>query len=294
MANAKQIKNEENLLSDWIAFPRKISSMYKNGEINRPEYLVCLHLRLQANPYGISSTCLEAIRNDVFGKSTGHKGVTLNYVNKILLSLKRKRMLYYQDRAGRSGSFEIRFADFIDPNKNITDIKHLFESDYSKRSSTPLRVSVSEVTAELKEENQRFENPINEGVKTNEDVGAKGIITGYNNDTDIQNKIENTDISVSYKKGDGEKPLPEYVCRNPTDSFAPNGYEENTAKEIAGGIGEKCMDRYLALIRKGQFGVLEKAFGEFKEDLENGKNPSDKPAYLNSIITRMLKEKIGK
>jgi len=199
-------------------------------------------------------------------------------------------LLYYPDRTGKSGSFEVHFPDFIDPNKNITDISHLFEGEYSKCILPLSNPTKSEVSTEVKEDFQRLEKTKNEDITNRHLLRANKQFRGYNNDTETQNEIENTDISVSYKDGEKGALHAEYVCKNITDSYNPIGYEERTAKEIALKVGDKCMDRYLALIREKKFWVLEKAFGEYSEGEVKGNNP---PAYLNRIICRMLKEQVG-
>lgn len=291
MADAKTIKPKAKPFSDWIAFPRKISSMYQNGDINKSEYFTILHLRLQGNPYGKASVSLEAVRNDVFGKGTGKKGVTINYVNKILLSLRSKRLLYYKNRAGRSGTFEVSFPDFIHPDGQITDITHLYKSAYSNNEPLVINDLEAEVTAELNEESQRSEQLVNTVTKTDNYVGAKEKIRGYNNYTDTQNDIYTSDISVPNKEEKGEKSETPYASKYPTDSFKPEGYEKETARKIALEVGDHYMDWYLSLIKRNQFWALEKGYAQLREQT----TPiEDKPRYLNHIVMRLLKEKIGK
>lgn len=292
----EQENQNENPLSNWIVFPRNIASLYKNGEINRAEFFVYCYLRIQCNPYGICTTHMEALRDDVFGKEGGKKSVSKNYVNKILLSLKSKRLLFYLYRTGRSGSFEVRFPDFIDPNKKITSIEHLFIKEASQQEIGAVGDKKSEDSIEVEVKSQKLEMPNNMDVAIKQGANDSGEFRGYNNNTDIEKKIENTDLSVSYKvvSKDTERTDTEYVCKNSTDSFVPTLYEEETAKSIAEGVGEKCMDRYLGLIKKGYFWVLEKAYGEYSEDVGKGNKIDVPAAYINGIIIRILKERIGK
>ena len=292
----EQENQTENPITNWVVFPRSIASLYKNGEINRAEFFVYCYLRIQCNPYGICTTHMEAIRNDVFGKEGGKKSVSKNYVNKILLSLKSKRLLFYLDRTGRSGSFEVHFPDFIDPNKKITSIEHLFIKEASQLEVDTVGDKKSEDSTEVEAKNQKLVVPDNLDLAIKQGTNDSGEFRGYNNDTDNQKKIENTDLSVSYKVGskDRERTDTDYVCKNPTDSFIPTLYEEETAKSIAESVGEKCMDRYLGLIKKGYFWVLEKAYGEYSEDVGKGNKIDVPAAYINGIIIRILKERIGK
>lgn len=288
-------KDTKNLMpSNWIPFPRKIASDYKNGILSRKEYLLYCHARLQCNPYGIASVHLQSLRDDVFGSEGSKSTVSVNYVNQLLLSLKKKRFIYYEARSGRIGSFEVRFGDFKSPDDKYISIDHYFKDPIEEEPTSTASADKTEVTIEVEEEKQSLEELDNEAVKSNDLVDAKRKYRGYNNDTEHYPEIKNTDISVSYKGGNKGRENSEYECRNPTDSYKPHGHEEFVAHQIAREVGEKCMDRYLSLIRNGQFWILEKAIGELREDISSGKKIDDKPAYLNGIINRIQKEKIGK
>ncbi len=286
--------NDSKLLTNWIPFPRKIASDYKNGLISRAEYLLYCHTRLQCNPYGIATVHLESLRDDVFGSVGSKKTVTINYVNQLLLSLRNKRYIYYKNRSGRTGSFEVRFDDFYSPDGKYLGIQHLFSGPITNKKADSQNIFNTEVTIQVEEEKQRLELGNNIDTKTSHLPRANNINRGYNNDTDNENKIENTDISVSNKKGDtlrdkADKP---YCCRKPIGGFKPQSYETNVALEVATEVGDDCMDRYLALIREGKFGVLEKAYGEYQESDTSGVD--NKAGYLNTIIMRLLKEQISK
>lgn len=288
-------KDTKNLMpSNWIPFPRKIASDYKNGILSRKEYLLYCHARLQCNPYGIASVHLQSLRDDVFGSEGSKSSVSVNYVNQLLLSLKKKKYIYYEARSGRIGSFEVRFGDFKSPDDKYIGIEHYFTDPIEEALAPIESVTKSEVNVEVDEEKQRSKNHDNGVVKSNDLVDAKRKYRGYNNDTEHYHEIKNTDTSVSYKGGNKGRESSEYKCRNSTDSYKPNRHEEFVSHQIALEVGEKCMDRYLSLIRDGQFWVLEKAIGELREDISSGKKIDDKPAYLNGIISRILKERIGK
>src|SRR3989344_8387522 len=197
----EQTRENEHHLSNWIPFPRKIASDYKNGIITRAEYHVYCHIRLQCNPYGIATIHLDALKDDVFGSESSEKSVTKNYVNKILLSLKSKRMLFYENRTGRVGSFEVRFPNFITPGKHLTAINNLFETEISKKDTHPSNAEQSEAITEVGGINQKIKLPENIINKANSDVNKFEEIRGSNNDTNIENYIENTDLSATYKKG---------------------------------------------------------------------------------------------
>lgn len=112
--------------NSFVILHRKIAADRRNKKISRNEYLVYVWLRNNANPYGISVTSLSDLNNDIFD---GH--TTTNSLNKIMLSLKKKRYLYYERRVGSRGSFDVKFPDFLLPTKKMTT----YESISGKRVS---------------------------------------------------------------------------------------------------------------------------------------------------------------
>lgn len=116
-------------LDSFVVFPRHILSDLRGGVITYAEFSVLCYLRLSCDPYGVSNTSLENINNDVFqGRNTK------NYINKIMLSLKSKKFLYYKSRRGHRGSFEIHFGEIPLPNGQIRTLDKFFNIN-SVRSS---------------------------------------------------------------------------------------------------------------------------------------------------------------
>jgi len=116
-------------LANYVIFQRKIAADYRDEIINKDEFLIYTWLRLNADPYGISVTSLSSLGQDLFGKEK-----TENSINKLLLSLKRKKFLFYKKRTGSRGSFRIHFGGFILPTKAITSLDKLFEEEEKANS----------------------------------------------------------------------------------------------------------------------------------------------------------------
>ena len=93
--------------------------MRLRGELSKAMFDVYVWTRLACNAYGIAQISLEDIANDAL---TGDK----NYANKILIELRRKKLIWYADRQGRRGSFEIHHDKFPMLNGQIKSLNKFF------------------------------------------------------------------------------------------------------------------------------------------------------------------------
>ena len=171
-------------LENWVVIPRKIASDKRNGKITSSELFLLLWLRVNGNPYGIATISLKDIHEDIFNNK-----FTISYVNKLLLSLRSKRYLHYDDRTGRRGSFEVHFGDWILPNGNIRDIDSRFSKRLLVASSRLEEPIESEVSEDLSSGSQSFKEK-----RDNISKMLKGLSTesvrGSNNDNDNKNNIK--------------------------------------------------------------------------------------------------------
>jgi hypothetical protein len=131
-------------LENYVIFKREIATKFRDREITKNEFDIYCWLRLNANPYGISITSLSDINDDLFYSKNSN-----NNINKILSSLKKKRLIFYKKRKGERGSFNIHFADFIVPkSKGLTKLDKLFDEEDGKTS--PNSEGISQKLDELK------------------------------------------------------------------------------------------------------------------------------------------------
>lgn len=147
----------EQKLENWVVFPRKIASNYRNGNLTLSEWMVYSWLRQNANPYGITTASLSGIAEDMFGNEKKK-----NNANKILLSLKNKRFIYYETRRGSRGSFDIHFGDFILPTGLIRTLDKYFQSEEVRTSPDPEGKKRLESEQNLPDRNQNLEDIKNE------------------------------------------------------------------------------------------------------------------------------------
>ncbi len=179
---------DDEKLENWIAYKRDIVSLYRNGGINRNEYTLYLHLRLTCNAYGICTTNLETIKSDLFPKLKG-----VNYIEKLVLSLKRKRLIWFKDRRGCRGSFEIHFGDFILPDKKIKKLDKYFEDNLVRGEEKTQEPLESEVSTKPMSVSQN----LNEGKKALIESfsmdGGTNQVRSCNNNKDKEKDNENID-----------------------------------------------------------------------------------------------------
>lgn len=267
-------KHQEKL-TNWINFPRNVLSLYRNKQISRNEYFTYMHLRLNCTPYGISTTSIGDIGADVFGDR-----VTDSYVNKILLALKSKRLLWYEKRQGVRGSFEVRLGDFILPDGNIQRLNQYFQPQEVRSRGDTSSSNRSEVTPELNNISQRLkEQKIALNLKLSMSPESS-LVRSRNTDNDNEKDNDITDMSGLKIS----KPIGELL----TEHFTPQNYEEDRIWTIAKEVGEKDMRFLKSILKNHGLRIIEKARGELKEGANKGiKNQG---AYLNSIIKRLIGE----
>lgn len=261
-------------LKNFVIFPRKIAFDLREGLITRDEFLIYAWLRLTANPYGKSVTSLSNLSDDLFGS-----GKTENYMNKLLLSLKSKRFIYYKKRSGRRGTFEVLLADFLTPTKAITNLDKYFEKDGVRGLGTGIGASESEVEQSLESPSQRLET-INDDIwSTVSALSLNHKARGFNNDTDNdKNKEKNRREVVSFKREKNIK----------TEEFKPNSFEEQLCLRVALDLGEKKMNFILSILDRYGSPVIEKSWKTY--ELEVTHSIDNKPAFFNTIVQRILRE----
>lgn len=176
---------DKTKLESFVVFPRQILSDFRNGKINRSEFNILCYLRLGCDPYGITNTSLENINSDIFQNK-----VDKSYVNKLMLSLKNKRFLYYHERKGRRGSFEVHFGDIPLPNKAIRTIDKFFSqkfvADETISPSEKETEVIPEPTPEIFDKSQKYKE-IRDNLSFLSKKMSTDSVRGNNNNNDNKN-----------------------------------------------------------------------------------------------------------
>lgn len=254
--------------------PHYISRDFRNKKIAHDEYFLCLYLYDSANPYGIVTTSLDAIRDDAFPRQKK------NTANKTLLSLlKKEQYVYFQKRQGRRGTFEIHLNHIRLPKgKGYKTLDNYFANKKIANEEYPQPDS-AEANQKLGEQNQKFAEAKKEFAQRFSATAERPKIRSYQNDTESEKKIENHD-SLDKKSFNGA-----------VRDFTPSNYEEERCQQIAADVGEPYMDFLLSVLRKHGLTVIERAWGLFKEDRARGKEIINPPAYFNGIIQKLISDK---
>ena len=108
----------------YVIMPRYIAKDGRNGLLTNPERNLLMWVRLQADMTGVSHCSMQGLADEAFNDK-----MTTSYINKLLRSLKSKKYLWYQDRNGRRGSFEVHLPDWLLKNGNVKEIDYLFEQE---------------------------------------------------------------------------------------------------------------------------------------------------------------------
>ena len=170
---------KEGKLQNYVIFPRQLASDYRNRVITLDELSIHNWLRLNANLYGSSTTSLSDLSNDLF---RGRKSE--NYINKLILSLKRKRYIYYKSRSGCRGSFEVKFGDFRLPTGVVTSLDKYFNITEVRGEIVDEAVQKSEPIQNLPNASQRI-NDIRKDISSIVSTFSKGVqVRASNNDKD--------------------------------------------------------------------------------------------------------------
>jgi len=274
-----ETQSEDNRDRSWVNLPRSIVSLYRNNVISRNEYLTYLHLRATCNPYGICTTSIRDINNDIFGG-----GVSDSYANKLLLSLKGQKLVWYKRRQGVRGSFEVHFGDFIVPGGKIKTLDKYFDPKLVRSEDASPIPNESEAAPEVDDVSQKLKMQKNELKSTFSWPEKEGQIRGDNNDNyneKYKNITDRSDDSKFFNKIGNRNLL--------TEGFCPKTYEEERIWQIAKELGETDMRFLISILHKHSFGLIERAYQEHMET--SGKTKvENSPAYLNGIIQRMIKE----
>lgn len=262
---------EELKLDNYVVTPRYIASDYRNGKITIPERNLWLWLRVCGSPYGIATVSMETLAKEAFNRP-----VQKNHINKILISLKSKRYIWYSDRTGRRGSFEVHMGDWILPSKSIKTLDKYFEDDEIRGENLLESIGVPEVETEVVEFSQRFniKNTVEPVTESREKIRA--LIRGLDNDKEKDKNNDKESLqSLSNKKEDYS-----------FSGFREDSFEAMKCKEIALAVGDKDVAYCIGIYRKHGLRVLEKAFEEFTRS--DGMGMDNPPAFFNSLVKLKL------
>lgn len=258
----KKIKTmEDEKLNNFVIFPRHIHHDFLDGKLTPREFYILCFLRSGADPYSKIHISLEDIRNTLAIEGD------INSINKVLISLKEKNFIFYENRRGKRGMFVIRLNEWVLPNKRIAYI--------------PKRESVNGAEPE-----QTFEYTIEDMKKEKDEVLQSFSMNKRRSKTDLNNndtdKDNNNDLSIgktsSYTR---------------IEDFKPRNDIEGRCLQIASELGEEHIDFILGNLKKHGIEVIESAYRKVVTDVRDGKSIRDKRAYFNSVISKITMKDVN-
>lgn len=244
---------------DYVILHRKLTEEVRNGDLSVTEYLFYVWLKNNANPYAKVTVNLTGLNDDLF-----YSEKTDNYINKILLSLKKKQYIDYTTRKGCKGSFTIILHDFLLPQKVLTNLrKETIVSQTFESTNQTLKTTITYTPQEA------FTLP------------AFEIVRGDNNDNNKKNNNYKNNHK-SYKTLTTKE-----IVR--TDLFKPKDEEELLCKQINLELGDSDMKYILKLKSEHGIETVKQSYNRFKDRLTD--TIKNKPAFFNYISQEIIKEK---
>ena len=276
----KDIKNDAlvRVMNDYVILPRKYIQDVLDGVMSREEFTVLVWIRGSSTPYARFVTTIKGVNQDVFGGRYGD-----NYINKILLSLKNKKYLYYKPRQGHRGSFAIKSVDFLLPTKRITTYEGISRDD-SIRSDSSSQIEVeSEVITDLFDSVQKSDDVNSVKKQLLSSVSMDASVRGGNNDNyNNNNKDKNRSDD---KKLNHSRPVL-------IDVYIPRTDEDEDCKQIAYQLGEQDMRFILSMKDRHGMRVIRQAYEQTRKYSE-GNSVKNVPSLFNEILQKITKDDVA-
>lgn len=270
----------------YNTIPHYIAEKYRGGKLSINQLRLLLWLRAIGTPYGIATTSLIDLKNDVFPDFD----LKINTINSMLLKLRHKQHIYFEPRQGKMGTFNIHLNHWLMPKKRYKTLDKFFvepkqwvdaQDESADRKPYP-QANLSEVSQRLNDQNQKLLE-VREGL-INKFSGNLEThpISSYHNEHDTEHQIENHDSL-------GKKPSKETLTL--VRDFQPKSSDEERCLEIAEDIRDENINPLLALLRTDGLPAIERAWGILKEDRTAGKPIRNQGAYLTEIIKNLRKQR---
>jgi len=266
---------------DFVMLPRSIKDAYAEDKINFNEYVVIIWIWQNTNPVkGCFLTCPQSLMQDFPDR------FSYETMRQILSNLRRSQWIYYEDRKGKKGSFNIYPVNFQRTNKfiqtwdylqgvaeleSVIQPKHQSEPEVNHVSECPNHISEDQNS---KANKQLFINP------------EMPKITIPYNDNDDEKDIENIgDTSLAFKE---RTATPKSTTPIPVDTYVPKTKDELICQDTARWLGERDMRPILKLLNQYKIFYIEKAWGIMRVDCK--KEIGNKGAYFTTLVRKLYED----
>lgn len=257
----------------YITVPRYILEDYLDKKLTRSEFILCVWIRCGADINGFTTTNVTSLRNDMF------PDVKVNTVQKLLLSLRKKKYLHFPSHQGRRGSIRIESDTWLMKTKGTKSIAHHFNQNEIISDGIPVSESTAEPEQNLDGQNQKFIEQKEELTKGFSNFGESSRFRSHYNE--YNNKKEKNTVGATFKG-------------TLTKDFNPTNSDEKRLKEIALELGDEYVNSLLNILRKNKRGLwaMEKALEVVQMHIEMGKPINNRPAYFHGIVKQILLKEI--
>lgn len=246
--------------------PHSFRQDFYDKKLNTSEWNLLLHLRAIADRYGACRVTADELRKDVFKND-----VARGTVNDLLLSLRKGKYIWYPNRKGNGGPFQIINNHWLVSGGIWNEIN---DSVWNKNGGYELyRVTFdTEAAPEVDDKKRRSKYQSNEGLKTQIDKNDIQENGGLYNDIDNQ-KDNNYDRIFSKEVR--------------VDEFVPNSEVDDKLHRIAQYVGEEFMGFVFWVYgKRGEKGII--AMEIEAANLYDYPNPRNKGALFNSRVRSRL------
>ena len=248
--------------NDYVKLPRSLKTAYLDGLLKFEDYTVLIWLWINANPRNgkthVSYAGLSKDFKEKFSK---------NFINQIMLRLKRQKWIWYPRQQGHRSSFNVDIASYPLSDGTFKDIGFRFleksdRSEHGSDSPLPTEVPTEAVSVQQK-------------LKDDKKLLAERFSFNPDRSSDRSSKNE-TEKENENNRSNGRG-------RRPVRSFIPKSYEEQKCWEIAKDLQEKDMTFILSALKKYGLARVEEAHQSVM-DQPNEKVRS-KGAYFNKLLS---------
>ena len=263
--------------NSFVPIFRYIVEHLEQRLITYREYELYIWLRTHANMFGITSVEVRSILSNL------RHFKSVDNVTKVLRALRKNRYIYYANRKGHRGTFQVKFDFWLGEKGVIYRFDENNGGKYVRTSSVGRVDTNSDVRSELSDNSPRSDVELQS--QNNSDVNhyPLGSLRGGNNDTEKEKKKEIDDLSNSNNEVTKQRKVT-------TFDFIGKTPEERRCKEIAMEVGDLYINFSLSILRdkKGGIDVLEEALTLFKEVresyLRNNKTIKNSGALFNKLV----------
>lgn len=259
---------EEELLYFVRIYRDLIDDYHLRKRLTLDEFFILIWLSFRANPYnGIFNTSYAAISAELSGR------YTVNKINKICLSLKKKRYVYFQSQQGCRSSFGIEIDKFPLPNKRFREIYKDDTQRKSRSSDRSIDSPDSEAEPELRSTTQK-----------------SGMCNHSYNTRSVMNPDTANCRSANKDKENNKEKLANRRKRNfEIIEFQSQSADEDVCKEIATELEETNLEILITTLEDFGIECIVETFNYVNSILESENGVNNPKAFFYSNLKKVVK-----